>query len=464
MRDDALARITRRHFFGSAGISLGTAALAALSRESSHARPRAKRVIFLFMRGGPSSLDLFDPKPELSRHHGSRVPERLIQGERFAFIKGATRFMGSPRSFRRHGESGAPFSDLLPHLARRADELAFVRSLHTDHFNHAPAQILMNSGHAVAGRPSMGSWVGYGIGSESKDLPAFTVLVSGLKDAGTGEGLWSSGFLPPVHQGVELRTQRDALACLADPPDVDRAARRRSIDLITELDRLRRGDDPDPETAARIGAYELAFRMQTSVPGLMDLSGESEEVRRLYGAVPGKPTFANHCLLARRLVERGVRFVQLYHGGWDHHGGVADRDILEALPQRCDEIDRPCAALLEDLRRRGLLEDTLVVWGGEFGRTPMSEQPDLARHPGRDHHPRAFTMWLAGGGVRAGASVGATDELGWDVAADPVHVHDLQATILHLLGIDHERLTYRFQGRDFRLTDVAGRVVPGLLA
>jgi hypothetical protein len=399
----------------------------------------------------------------LVRHHGEVVPASLTRGQRFAFLKGDPRLMASPFRFAPRGQCGAPVSELLPHLATIVDEVAFVRSVQTDHFNHGPAQVFANTGHILPGRPSAGSWLLHGLGSESRDLPGFVVLMSGKIDPGAGAACWSSGFLPTSLQGVELRTRGEAVPCVADPPGVDRAARGRSIGLLSELNRAHLADVGDPEIRTRIAAYELAHRMQVSVPELTDLASESRATHALYGTEPGRNSFANNCLLARRLIERGVRCVQLYHRGWDHHGTDASDDLEHGLPEMCRQTDRAATALVLDLKRRGLLDETLVVWGGEFGRTPMQEVRS-SRHLGRDHHPRAATWWLCGGGIKTGVSIGATDELGYDVVAEPVHMHDLQATMLHLLGLDHEKLTFRFQGRDYRLTDVRGKVVAKLLA
>jgi hypothetical protein len=474
--------MTRRHFFFSGGFSLGAMGLSALldrdllagqagaqegrgsARPAPHFAPRARNVIFLFMAGAPSQLDLFDYKPKLNELHEKNIPEELIAGERFAFIKGVPQILGSPYRFQPNGQAGAVISELMPNLREIADELAFVRSMHTDQFNHAPAQIYMNTGHQLIGRPSMGAWLTYGLGSESAELPGFVVLVSGIGQPDGGKSCWSSGFLPTVYQGVEFRSQGDPVLFVSDPPGMDRAGRRRSLDALRDLNTMALERSGDPEIGTRIAAYEMAYRMQMSVPDLTDVSSEPESVHRAYGTERGKVSFANNCLLARRLVERGVRFVQLYHRGWDSHGTSSGDDIITSLPLRCRETDRAAAALIRDLKARGLLDQTLVVWGGEFGRTPMNEKRNNSRFLGRDHHPRAFTMWLAGGGIKPGITLGATDELGYNVVEDPVHVHDLHATALHLMGVDHTRLTYRFQGRDFRLTDVAGKVVKKLLA
>jgi len=468
MSPDGIRSMTRRHFFRQAGFGIGGAALyrllqGELRADGTHFPAKAKSVIYLFMAGAPSHLDLFDPKPKLQELDGQDCPDSLLKGERFAFIQGVPKVLGSPYSFARHGESGAELSELLPHLSGIADEIAIVRSLHTTQFNHAPAQIFMNTGHQIVGRPSMGSWLTYGLGSEASDLPGFVVLLSGENDPDGGKSCWGSGFLPTVHQGVQFRSDGDPVLFLRNPDGVSAAARRDSLDLIRSLNKEHLSEVGDPEIETRIASYEMSYRMQSSVPELMDISKEPASIHEAYGTEPGKASFANNCLLARRLVERGVRFVQLYHWGWDTHGTSSQDDIATALPARCQETDRASAALVRDLKERGLLDETLIIWGGEFGRTPMNEGRNRSKFIGRDHHPRAFSIWLAGGGVRGGETVGATDELGYNIVEDPIDVHDLHATALHLLGIDHEKLTYRFQGRDFRLTDVSGRVVKKLL-
>jgi hypothetical protein len=409
------------------------------------------------MVGAPSQLDLFDYKPALQRHDGRPVPRELIEGQRFAFLRGHPNLLGTRLRFARHGQSGLEISEALPHLASVADDLAIVRTLYTEEFNHAPAQLFLHTGFGQFGRPSLGSWVSYGLGTENRDLPAFVVLITG-RTAGAGNSLWGSGFLPTVHQGVQFRNSGDPVLFLSNPPGVTADDRRQLLDGIQELNRIQLADVGDPEIATRINQYELAYRMQMTVPELTDLSREPRHVHELYGTTPGRPSFANNCLLARRLVERGVRFVQIYDADWDHHANV-----FTALPRKCGEVDRPCAALLRDLKRRGLLDRTLVIWGGEFGRTPMMQGND-GDAAGRDHHKDAFCIWLAGGGIRGGTVYGRTDELGYFPVENPMHIRDLHATILHLLGINHERLTFRFQGRQFRLTDIGGRVAHSLLA
>ncbi len=477
--NNPLRAITRRHFFKQSGFGIGGVALSALLDEKlfaqaqdsallrrvPHFAPKAKNVIYLFMAGAPTQIDLFDSKPALQKHDGEEIPAEFVpKGERFAFIKGTPRLLGSPFTFSRHGQSGAELSELLPHLATIADDIAIVRSMHTTQFNHAPGQIFMNTGSQVFGRPSIGSWLTYGLGSESRDLPGFVVLLSGENAPDGGKSCWGSGFLPTVYQGVEFRSKGDPVLFVSNPEGVDPAARRATIDLVTDLNRVHRAETGDPEIDTRIAAYEMAYRMQTSVPELTDISTEPPSVHAMYGTEPGRVSFANNCLLARRLVERGVRFVQLYHRGWDTHGASVGTDIAQRVPELCLETDRAAAALVRDLKDRGLLDTTLVVWGGEFGRTPMNEARGGSRLMGRDHHPRAFTIWMAGGGVKAGTTIGRTDDLGYNVVEDPVDVHDLHATILHLLGLDHTKLTYKFQGREFRLTDVHGKLVQKLLA
>lgn len=429
-----------------------------------HFAPRAKRVISIHMVGAPSHLDLFDPKPELQRRDGQPCPAAFFDTKKLAFIRRRPNLLGTPTTprfrFRPCGESGLELSNLLPHLQTFADRMTVVRTVHTEEFNHGPAQLLMNTGFSRFGRPSLGSWVSYGLGRENDDLPCFCVLVTGQYPGG-GNSLFGSGFLPAEHQGIELRSRGDPVLFLSDPVGVRRADRRRMIDDVNTLNRHRLESEADPELAARIRQYELAFRMQASVPELMDLKDEPAEIHARYGAKPGSVSFANHCLLARRLIERGVRFVQLFDQGWDHHGSV-----FTTLPNKCKQVDRPITALLQDLEARGLLDDTLVIWTSEFGRTPMGQNANAQGNrtkSGRDHH-QTFAIWMAGGGVKGGHAHGKTDDLGYAPAEDPVHVHDLNATILHLLGFDHTRLTHRFEGREHRLTDIAGNVVKGVLA
>lgn len=483
-KTEQLREITRRHLFQEAGYGIGGLALASLMNEGllessalaqnnvidpmkpkpPHFKPKAKSIIFLSMPGAPSTIDMFDHKPKLNQYNGQPIPDEFVKGERFAFIKGVPKLLGSPHHFAPRGKSGQIMSDILPHLAKVADEISVIRSMHTDQFNHAPAQILMSTGSGLPGRPAMGSWLTYGLGSESRDLPGFVVLISGQNNPDGGKSCWSSGFLPTLHQGVEFRSKGEPVLFVSNPEGVDRQARRETLDALKDLNDIRLKKVGDPEIATRISAYELAYRMQASVPELMDISHESPATHALYGTQPGKSSFANNCLLARRLVERGARFIQLYHRGWDHHGTNAGEDLINGLPRLCREVDQASAALITDLKQRGLLENTLVVWGGEFGRTPMNEERDGSKFMGRDHHPHSFAVWMAGGGIKPGLSIGKTDELGYRAVEDAVHVHDLHATMLHLMGIDHTRLTFRFQGRDYRLTDVYGNVVTKLLA
>ncbi len=466
--------ITRRYFFRDCAMGLGAMALSSLLADhrltaapapanpfqpkAPHFAPRAKHVIYLFQAGAPSQLDLFDHKPALARYDGKPVPAEIVKGQRYAFIKPDAALFASRFKFSRHGQCGAELSEVLPHLAEVVDDIAFVKSMQTDAFNHAPGQILMNTGVQQFGRPSMGAWVTYGLGSESQDLPGFVVLNSAKGTSG-GASNWGCGFLPTVFQGVPFRNSSDPILFLSNPPGVDPVMQRQSLDTLKHLNQHRLDMVGDPEIATRINAFEMAFRMQASAPELTDLSREPKETLDMYGVELGKPSFAANCLLARRLVERGVRFVQLFHEAWDHHS-----DVTGGVRAQCALTDKPAAALIKDLKRTGLLDETLVIWGGEFGRTPMVEtNKEAGRKEGRDHHRQAFTMWMAGGGIKAGTCLGETDEIGFNVVRNPVHVHDLQATILHLLGMDHTRLTYRFQGRDFRLTDVSGEVVKELL-
>ncbi len=473
----ATTSLHRRAFLQSSGFGLGGLALASLlggdrahgqQRQEStaklrgpHFSPRAKHVIYLHMIGAPSQIDLFDDKPLLRERHNEPCPESFTTGKQFAFIGGEMRLAGSPFKFRRWGQSGQQMSELLPNLAEVADDIAIVRSLHTEEINHAPAQMFLHTGFGRGGRPSFGSWVSYGLGSPNEDLPAFVVLLSGPK-GGAGTSLWANGFLPSVHQGIQFRSTGDPVLFLSNPEGHSLADRRNVLDALSQLNQRRLVVMGDPEIATRIDQYEMAYRMQMSVPELMDVRGETQKTLDLYGVELGKPSFAANCLLARRLVERGVRLVELYDADWDHHGGLQTR-----LPAKCRDVDRGMAALVRDLKQRGLLDDTLVIWGSEFGRTPLAQGSDGQGNKvtgGRDHHKDAFTMWLAGGGIRGGVSYGQTDELGFDIVDQSVHVHDLNATVLHLLGLDHQRLTYKYQGREFRLTDVHGNVIKPLLS
>ncbi len=466
------ARGSRREFLTSMSSGVGALAVASLlaeegllARESAadsqtplsppNHPASAKSCIFLFLAGAPSHLDLFDPKPRLKELHGQRLPDSLTREVRFAFINKNAVLMGSPREFRPRGTCGMELSDLLPNLARHADDIALIRTLHTDAFNHHPAQLVMNTGFDRFGRPSVGSWLSYGLGRESRDLPAYVVLWSGETTQGASS-LWSSGFLPTSHQGVLLRNQGEPILNLSRPAGVGEAEQRRTLDAIGELNRQRLDRVRDPEIDTRIQSYELAARLQVAAPDLTDLRQESAATLEAYGVNRPEPearAFATNCLLARRMVERGVRFINLYNGGWDQHA-----NLNRALSKNCFVVDQPVAALLADLKQRGLLSTTLVVWGAEFGRTPLA-QGALDEKAGRDHHPLAYSVWMAGGGVRGGTVIGKTDDFGWNPVEDPVHINDLHATILHLFGVDHRRFTYRFAGRDFRLTDVGGKVV-----
>ena len=475
MQDSPELRVPRRYFFRECQFGLARFALASLlsadrlrpaatahqtrSLSSLHFVPRAKRVIFLFMAGGPSQLELFDEKPTLRRHDGKPVPATTLQGQDLPFIESDAALMASPLKFHSHGECGTRLSELLPHLGTIVDDIAVVRSMRTDAFNHAPAQIFLSTGHLQLGRPSMGSWVTYGLGSEATSLPAFVVMNSAGSLSG-GAACFGHGFLPPSYQGVPFHSRGTPVLYTQNPPGYDRELQRDSLQLINRLNHDRFTTVRDPEIKTRIAAYEMAFRLQASAPELVDIASESQDTLDMYGIDPQKPSFGRNCLLARRLVERGVRFVCLFHQGWDHHSNV-----VGGHRSACAVTDQPATALVKDLKQRGLLADTIVLWSGEFGRTPMAERnPALGRDRGRDHHPNAFTSWLAGGGVRGGQTIGQTDDLGYHVSEDPVHVHDLQATLLRLLGIDHTRLTFRHQGRPFRLTDVGGTVITKLLA
>lgn len=461
--------VSRRWFFHQCGLGLGAVALGQLLQQAGYAvdptnplapkrphfEPKAKRVIYLFMAGAPSHLEMFDYKPQLEKFDGTLPPPDLLKGYRAAFINPQSKLLGPKFKFAKHGQSGAEISELLPHLATVADDLTIIRGMATDAFNHAPGQSQMTTGAQIFGRPSFGAWSLYGLGTESQDLPGFVVFSTGSKGPSGGNSNWGSGFLPTMYSGVQFRSSGDPVLYLSNPPGVDVDLQRDSIATINKLNRLRLDTVGDPEIATRVNAFETAFRMQSTAPEVMDLSRESKETLEMYGAEPGKSSFANCCLLARRLAEKGVRFTQIFHEAWDQHG-----NLVNDLKKNCRDTDRACAALIKDLKQRGMLKDTLVVWGGEFGRTPMVQ----GGSDGRDHHPNAFTMWLAGGGAKPGVTVGETDDFGFNVARDRVHVHDLHATLMHLLGFNHEKLTYRFQGRDFRLTDVYGEVVSKLVA
>lgn len=464
--------ITRRQLFQTCGVGVGKVALASLLANEfsgiAHASPdtnglhhpaKVKRVIYLFMAGAPSQLDLFDHKPKLVELEGQSIPPSVIAGQRYAFIQPDAAVLAPRFPFRRHGECGAEISDVMPHLAEVVDDIAIMKTVHTDQFNHSPAQLFANTGSPIPGRPAMGAWLSYGIGSEADDLPGFVVLSSGGNVSG-GASMWSAGFLPGQHQGVPFRSSGDPILNVANPAGVDRETQRQTLDLIAKLNRRRMDQIGAKGIQTRIESYEMAYRMQSTAPELMDLSDEDEQTLSMYGVKKGDGgSFAKNCLLARRMAERGVRFVQLYHSGWDHHSNVEN-----GVRGQCKQTDQASAALIKDLKRRGMLDDTLVVWGGEFGRTPMVEASGaLGRKLGRDHHPQAFTMWMAGGSVRPGQTIGSTDELGFHPVQDPIHVHDIQATILHQLGIDHERLTFTYAGRPFRLTDVHGKVIGKLI-
>ncbi len=480
--ENRLLQVTRRHFYGRCFVGLGGIALgellggarldaASLGRvrdplapRAPHFAPKVKRVVYLFMAGAPSQFETWLWRPKLKELDGERTPDSFLDGKRFAFMEKFTKerpkLLGPQRGFRQHGQSGTWVSEVFPHMASIVDDLAVVHSLRTENFNHAPAKLFFNTGSTRFGRPSMGSWITYGLGSEAQNLPAFVVLRSGAQNLMGGTSIWASGFLPTAYQGVEFLRSSDPIPNLSSPPGFSAGRQAARVDTIRDLNLARLAAVGDPEISTRIASYELAHRLQTSGPELMDLTTESKATLDLYGATPGEPTFANNCLVARRLLERGTRFVQLYHTGWDHHGN-RENNLAYKLDSVSLEVDRACAALVKDLKQRGLLEDTLVIWGGEFGRTPMGEIHEL---PGRNHHIENFPMWFAGGGIKGGQAIGEVDELGFFITKDPVDVHDVQATILHLLGLDHTRLTFRHQGRDFRLTDVGGRVIEKLLA
>ena len=482
LKQRSLQEITRRHFFGNSGFGIGSLGLATLlgqelsadetgglqslaenplKQKDGHFPGKAKRVIYLFMAGGPSQLELFDNKPKLQEMDGQVIPESYVANKRFAFLKKDAKLLGTRRNFKRWGECGSEISELLPQLGSCADDVAIIRTMKTDVFNHGPAKLFMNTGFQRFGRPAMGAWVTYGIGSEADDLPGFVVLHSGPRGPRGGTPLWGSGFLPTTYQGVPFLNSADPILNLSNPKGIDEDGQGDFIDIVGDLNRKRLEERGDPEIATRIATYEMAYRMQSSAPELMDLTEETEETLKLYGVQDtAKPSFGRNCLLARRLVERGCRFVQLYHTDWDHHGNPGT-NLGEPLDERRRETDTPAAALIKDLKQRGMLDDTLIIWGGEFGRTPQGEPRETL---GRDHHIEAYSMWLAGGGIKGGVTVGETDELGYYGVKDVTHVHDLQATVLHLLGLDHLKLTYKFQGRDFRLTDVGGHLIKQIIA
>lgn len=473
---------TRRHFISNSGIGLGAIALSSLSGANAaadipinsmqplaerqpHFTAKAKQVIYLHLTGSPPNLDVYDYKPELVKRDGEDCPDEFLKGRTFAFTSGVPKLMGTPRKFAQYGESGTWLSDAVPNFHEIVDEMCFIHSMNTDQFNHAPAELLIYTGSPRSGRPSMGAWATYGLGTENQDLPGFVVLISSGVQPNGGANSFGSGFLPSVFQGVQCRSKGDPVLYASDPVGMDRKLRRTSLDTLKKLNELQAADLGHPETLTRIAQYELAYRMQASVPDVMDIKQETQQTLDAYGAKPGEASFANNCLLARRLVEQGVRFVQLFDWGWDFHGTGEANGLGKGLTNKWAATDKPISALIKDLKQRGMLKDTLIVCGGEFGRTPFREGRTAKSNVlGRDHYPDCFTMWMAGGGVKAGCNFGQTDELGFGVTENKVHVHDLQATIMHLLGFDHERLTYRFQGRDYRLTDVHGHVVNEILA
>ena len=475
---EQIQQATRRHFIKHTFAGLGGMALGSLinpkamaksadplAAKPSHFPAKAKRVIYLHLTGSPPNLDLYDYKPELVKRDGQDCPAEFLKGKKFAFTSGTPKLLGTRRNFQQYGKGGLWLSDAIPHLHEVADEMCMIHSLNTDQFNHAPAELFTLTGSPRPGRPSFGSWVSYGLGTDNADLPGFIVLISSGVQPNGGKNSFGNGFLPPVYQGVQCRSSGDPVLYVSDPKGIDRDLRRRSLDTIQELNELQANEYGHPETRTRISQYELAYRMQMSVPETMDISKESPRMLEAYGAKPGASSFANNCLLARRLVEKGVRFVQLFDWGWDFHGTNVANGVGEGLLAKSATVDKPIATLIKDLRDRGMLDDTLIICGGEFGRTPFREGRTAAsKILGRDHYPDCFSMWMAGGGVKGGYSYGATDELGFGVTENKVHIHDFQATLMHLLGFDHERLTYRFQGRDFRLTDVHGKVVHDIIA
>ncbi len=487
LQESHLRNVTRRHFLRNCATGLGAAALGSLvgcntfGKEEiaklpeltnpmaaglSHYAPKAKRIIYLHMAGAPSQLELFDYKPELQKLDGLDCPASFLEGKRFAFIQGVPKMLGPQAKFKQYGQSGTLVSEHLPRFAEMVDDAVILKAMHTDEFNHAPAQLLLHTGFSRLGRPSMGSWVVYGLGTENDNLPGYIVLVSGGKTPDAGKSVWGSGFLPTVYQGVQCRSTGDPVLYVSDPKGYNRDIRKKTIEAINKINQEQYNEVKDPEILSRISQYEMAFKMQVSVPEVMDISAEPAYIHEMYGTEPGKASFANNCLLARRLIENDVRFVQLFDWGWDSHGNDPTNALNAGFKDICARVDKPMAALIKDLKQRGLLDETLIVWGGEFGRTPMQENRGGLKMPysGRDHHTEAFSMWMAGGGIKGGMSYGETDEMGYYGVKDRVHIHDLQATILHLMGMNHEKLTYHFQGRDFRLTDVHGKVVHDIVA
>ena len=471
---------TRRHFLKNCGVGLGAGALAQilspdafglkapenpLLPRNSHFSSKAKRVIYIHLTGSPPHLDLWDYKPELVKRTDQECPDEFIKGKQFAFTSGTPKLMGTPRTFSQYGKSGMWMSDAIPHLHQHADDLCVIKSMHTDQFNHAPAELFVHTGFPQPGRPSFGAWTTYGLGSENQDLPGYVVLISSGTQPNGGKNSFSAGFIPSVYQGVQCRSKGDPVLYVSNPPGMDRSLRRASLDALRDLNQKAAEDFAHPETLTRIAQYELAYRMQASVPDVMDISKESKDTLDAYGAEVGGASLGNNCLLARRLAEKGVRFVQLFDWGWDYHGTNPKEDIRDGLTRKCATMDKPISALIKDLKERGLFDETLIIIGGEFGRTPFREgRTSKGKVLGRDHFPDCYTMIMAGGGVKGGHVHGESDELGFSITKDPVHVHDLQATWMHLLGFDHEQLTYRFQGRDYRLTDVHGHVVKDLIA
>ena len=471
---------TRRHFLKNCGVGLGAGALAQilspdafglkapenpLLPRKSHFSSKAKRVIYIHLTGSPPHLDLWDYKPELVKRTDQECPDEFIKGKQFAFTSGTPKLMGTPRTFSQYGKSGMWMSDAIPHLHQHADDLCVIKSMHTDQFNHAPAELFVHTGFPQPGRPSFGAWTTYGLGSENQDLPGYVVLISSGTQPNGGKNSFSAGFIPSVYQGVQCRSKGDPVLYVSNPPGMDRSLRRASLDALRDLNQKAAEDFAHPETLTRIAQYELAYRMQASVPDVMDISNESQKTLDAYGAEVGGASLGNNCLLARRLAEKGVRFVQLFDWGWDYHGTNPKEDIRDGLTRKCATMDKPISALIQDLKERGLFDETLIIIGGEFGRTPFREgRTSKGKVLGRDHFPDCYTMIMAGGGVKGGHVHGESDELGFSITKDPVHVHDLQATWMHLLGFDHEQLTYRFQGRDYRLTDVHGHVVKSLIA